>query len=235
MKKVSVIVLVVVGLLFAAYAEAAKPKRRTRNANRVGPYAGALIGMSSYTGDQSESESILEGEFDGVPTQNLAINTDDKDVGYAAQFGYRFNRYFAAEFALVQFGDLKSTATASADVGLGGFTPVTMNLNFRAGGPEFAAVGILPLNDKFEVFARVGVLFAASERELGIKINGRTVSFGSSKGDSTEYVLGAGAAWHVNQMFTLRAMYQKLDKVGDPNRTGTEDLNCASLGLLVRF
>jgi hypothetical protein len=30
-------------------------------------------------------------------------------------------------------------------------------------------------------------------------------------------------------------MYQKLDKVGDPNRTGTEDITTASLGLLVRF
>src|SRR5690348_6333511 len=105
MKKVSVIVLVVVGLMFAAYAEAAKPKRRTRNANRVGPYAGALLGMSTYTGDQSGAEADLESSFAGVPTQNLKIGTDDKDVGYAAQFGYRFNRYIAVEFALRQFGD----------------------------------------------------------------------------------------------------------------------------------
>lgn len=235
MKKISVIVLVVASLLFAAYAEAAKPKRRTRNANRVGPYAGALIGMSHYTGDQSESESILEDQFNGLATQNLTIGTDDKDVGYAAQFGYRFNRYMAAEFALVQYGDLKSTATAGADLGLGGFTPVAMNLNFHTGGPELAAVGILPLNDRFELFGRVGVLFASSERQLAIKVNGQTVSFGSSKGDSTEVVYGAGAAFHVNQMFTIRAMYQKLDKVGDPNRTGTEDITTASLGLIVRF
>src|SRR5678816_3110530 len=97
MKKASVIVLVVVGLMFAAYAEAAKPKRRTRNANRVGPYAGALLGMSTYTGDQ--------------------------DVGYAAQFGYRFNRYIAAEFALRQFGDLHSSARAEINRNGLGFVP----------------------------------------------------------------------------------------------------------------
>src|SRR3982751_3085370 len=105
MKKVSVIVLVVVGLMFAAYAEAAKPKRRTRNSNRVGPYAGALLGMNHYTEDQSGPEADLENTFTGVPTQNLAIGTDSKDIGYAAQFGYRFDRYLAAEFALVQYGD----------------------------------------------------------------------------------------------------------------------------------
>jgi hypothetical protein len=234
MKKVSVIVLVVVGLLFAAYAEAAKPKRRTRNANRVGPYAGALIGMNSYTGDQSAAEDDLESSFAGVPTQNLDIGTDDKDVGYSAQFGYRFNRYVAAEFALAQFGDLHSRARADIDLG-SGFVPASIDLNYHVGGPMLSVIGILPLNDKFEVFGRAGLLFGSAEREFVIKVDGDVTSFGSSKGESTEVVLGAGAAWHVNQMFSVRAQYEKMDKVGDPDRTGTEDISIASLGLVVRF
>ena len=235
MKKISVIVLVVIGLMFSAYAEAAKPaKRRTRNANRVGPYAGALIGMNTYTGDQSAAEADLESSFNGVPTQNLAIGTDEKDVGYAAQFGYRFNRYVAAEFALAQYGDLTSTSRADVDLG-SGFTPASINLGFHTGGPMMSAIGILPLNDKFEFYARVGALFASSERSFVIKVNGDTTSFGSSKGESTEIVYGAGAAWHVNQMFSIRAQFEKLDKVGDPTKTGTEDISSASIGLIVRF
>src|SRR4051812_35336145 len=101
MKKVPVILLVIASLMFAAYAEAAKPKHRTRNANRIGPYAGALIGMNNYTGDQSAAEAYLSDSFSSVPTQNLSIGTDSKDIGYAAQFGYRFNRYMAAELGLV--------------------------------------------------------------------------------------------------------------------------------------
>jgi hypothetical protein len=235
MKNVSVIVLVVFGLLFAAYAEAAKPgKRRTRNANRVGPYAGALIGMNHYTGDQSGAESDLENSFVGLPTQNLGIGTDEKDVGYAAQFGYRFNRYVAAEFALAQFGDLHSSARADVDLG-NGFVPVGIDLNFHTGGPQLSVIGILPLNDKFEIYGRVGALFASSEREFIIKVDGDTSSFGTSKGESTEIVLGVGAAWHINQMFSIRAQFEKLDKVGEPDRTGTEDISSASLGLIVRF
>jgi len=234
MKKVSVIVLVVVGLLFAAYAEAAKPKRRTRNANRVGPYAGALISMNSYTDDQSAVEDDLENSFTGVPTQNLAIGTDDKDIGYSAQFGYRFNRYFAAEFALAQFGDLHSQARADVDLG-SGFIPAAIDLNYHVGGPMLSMIGILPLNDKFEVFGRAGVLFASAEREFVIKVDGDVTSFGSAKGESTEVVFGVGGAWHVNQMFSIRALYEKMDKVGDPDRTGTEDISIASIGLVVRF
>lgn len=235
MKKISVIVLVVIGLVFSAYAEAGKPgKRRTRNANRVGPYAGALIGMNSYTGDQSAAESDLEGSFEGIPTNNLSIGTDDKDVGYAAQFGYRFNRYLAVEFALAQFGDLRSQARADVDLGQG-FTPVSINLNFHTGGPQLSAIGIFPLNDKFEIYGRAGVLFASSEREFIIKVDGDTTSFGSSKGESTEIVYGVGVAYHFNQMFTARAQFEKLGEVGDPNKTGTEDITSASIGLIVRF
>jgi OOP family OmpA-OmpF porin len=234
MKKVSVIVLVVVGLLFAAYAEAANPKRRTRNANRIGPYAGALISMNSYPGDQSAAEADLQSSFDGVPTQDLRIGTDDKDVGYAAQFGYRFTRYIAVEFALAQYGDLRSSAHADVDLG-SGFVPASINLNFHSGGPQLSVLGILPINDKFELYGRAGLLFASSEREFVIKVDGDTSSFGSSKGESTEVVLGLGAAFHVNQMFSIRAQVEKLDKVGEPARTGTEDITSASLGLVVRF
>jgi opacity protein-like surface antigen len=234
MKKISVIVLVVVALLFAAYAEAAKPKRRTRNANRVGPYAGALIGMNNYTGDQTAAEDDLESTFDGVPTQNLSIGTDDKDVGFAAQFGYRFNRYVAAEFTLAQFGDLRSTARADIDLG-DGFVPAKIDLSFHSGGPMVSAIGILPINDKFEFYGRAGLLFASSERQFVIRVDGDTSSFGTAKGESTEVVLGLGAAWHINQMFSVRGQVEKLDKVGDPRKTGTEDITSASLGLIVRF
>ena len=220
--------------MFAAYAEAAKPKRRTRNANRVGPYAGALIGMNNYTGDQSSAEEDLRSSFDGVPTQNLTIGTDDKDLGFAAQFGYRFTRYFAAEFALAQYGDLRSSAHADIDVGQG-FVPADINLNFHAGGPMVSVIGILPLNNKFEFYGRAGMLFASSEREFIIKVDGDTSSFGTAKGESTDLVYGLGAAWHVNQMFSVRAQFEKLDKIGDPHKTGTEDITSASIGLVVRF
>lgn len=234
MKKVSVIVLVVVGLAFSAYAEAAKPKRRTRNANRVGPYAGVMIGENHYTGDQSAAEDDLEGTFAGVPTQDLTIGTDDKDLGYAAQFGYRFNRYVAAEFALAQYGDLHSHARANIDLG-SGFVPASIDLKFHIGGPKLSVIGILPFNDKFEVYGQVGLLFAASEREFVIKVEGDTNSFGSVKADSTEVVLGLGAAWHINQMYSIRAQFEKLSDVGEEQRTGTEDVSTASLGLVVRF
>jgi len=236
MKKLSVILLVVMSIAFAGFAEAAKPKKRTRNANRVGAYGGILIGQSNFSGDQSENEAGLRNIImgAGVPFENLSSKTEDSDIGYQATFGFRFNRYFAAELGLAQFGTLKSTARADMNFG-GGFVPASVSLAFSAGGPIMSAVGILPLGEKFEVYGRAGYLFASTEREQSSRVDGQTGSFGSAKGDSRNPVYGVGFAWHINQVYSIRGEFQKLDQLGQENRTGAEDLTVMGIGLVVRF
>src|SRR5215510_3514225 len=168
MKKIPVIVLVVVSLLVAGLAEAA-PKKRTRNQNRIGPYGAGFVGMTSYKGDQSGNEQDLENLLtqSGNPFQNLHTATDDSDFGFQVTFGYRFNRYVAGELGLVQYGKLSSSSSADLDFGDGnGFVPTNVQLNFTVGGPLISVVGMLPIQDKFELHARVGYLFASAEREF---------------------------------------------------------------------
>lgn len=236
MKKVAVIAAVVVSFLFVGMAEAAKPKKRTRNANRVGAYGAALLGNTTYKNDQQENEAELANTFAnlGYPSQNIATSTEDSDLGYHIAFGYRFTRYLAAELSLAQYGELASKATGELDGG-GGFVPATLKLAFTTGGPLFSAIGILPINDKFEFYGRAGVLFASSERELSLRADGQNLGFNSAKGDSTNFVAGIGAAYHVNVMYSVRAEYQRIDKVGQDSRTGTEEINFASIGIVVRF
>src|SRR6185436_10395979 len=102
MKKIAVILIVVLGVGFGSFTEAATPKKRTRNANRIGPYAGALVGYSEFSGNQDENEQFLIGILDGSgnPYQNLTSSTENTDIGYQALFGYRFHRFFSAEFGL---------------------------------------------------------------------------------------------------------------------------------------
>jgi hypothetical protein len=240
MKKVSVIVLVIVGLMFAGYAEAAKPRKRTRNANRIGPYAGLLVGQTNFNNDHAADEAYVESVFadDDIEAQNLTISTKDSDIGYQAVFGYRFTRYIAAEFGLAQFGNL--TSTGRADIRFVSeedpeFVPATLKNQFSVGGPALSLIGILPFSDKFEMFGRAGVLFAGSEREVLLRVEGDTAGFGSSKGDSTEAMFGIGVSYHFNQMYTMRAEFQKLDAVGEAINTTRQDLVTATLGLVVRF
>jgi hypothetical protein len=236
-KNLSVILLAVVSLAFAGLTEAA-PKKRTRNANRVGPYGALLVGQSRFAGDQAGIEQELLDFFANREnaTRNATVSSETEDVGFQATFGYRFNRYFAAELGLVQYGELSSTLRGEIDQGDGqGFLPANLKFAFRVGGPLISAIGILPLGEKAEAYARVGFLFATSERELSARVDGQNGGQTSAKGDSQEPVYGVGLAYHVNQVYSVRLEYQKIDSVGQDNRTGTEDLSVIGLGFVVRF
>jgi hypothetical protein len=235
MKNISVVLLAVVTIAFAGLADAA-PKKRTRNANRIGPYGMGMLGQSDWSGDQSASEQfVVDFLVDtGNPIRNITTSTEEKDMGYNATFGYRFTRYFAAEVGLAQFGEVSSTANSEMDFG-DGFEPTSLKLAFSAGGPMISALGILPLNDKFEFFGRVGYLFTSSERELTSRVSGDGGNLGGIKGDSQDLVLGVGVAWNFNQVYSARLEYQKLDEVGEEDNTGVEDLSVIGVGVVVRF
>ncbi len=236
MKQISVVLLAVISIAFAGFAEAAKPKKRTRSANRIGAYGGAMVGYSKFSGDQSGFEAALERTLTntGADIQNLSSSTEDNDIGYQAMFGFRFLRYFAAEIGLAQFGSLESSAKGDLDFG-DGFVPTSVKLSFSAGGPIFSAVGILPIGNKFELFGRVGYMFTSSEREFSANVDGEHSSFGGAKGDSQDPVFGVGFSWNINQVYSIRGEFQKLDSIGDPNRSGEEDITMMGLGLLIRF
>ena len=238
MKKISVILLVVSSVAFAGFAEAAKPRKRTRNANRVGAYGVGFLGQSKYTGDQTGAEEFAVDQLEnlGDASRNISVATEDTDIGYNATFGYRFSRYFAAELGLAQMGSVESKARGELDFGDGsGFHDSAMTLSFSTGGILMSAIGILPINDSFEFFGRAGYMFTSSERELTARVEDESGGFGSAKGDSQDLVLGLGAAFHFNQVYSLRLEYLKLDEVGEDRSTGVEDLTVLGLGLVVRF
>jgi opacity protein-like surface antigen len=236
MKKTAVIVVSALALAFSAYAEAAKPRKRTRNSNRIGAYGVGVIGLTKFTSDVSEEENgLLESlTQQGVPTRNLETFSDLEDLGYQASFGFRFNRFMAAELSLIHIGETTSTARGELDFG-DGFVPVNLTLGFSAGGPLMSVIGILPLNDRFELFGRAGYLFTSSRREIRTRVDGENYGGGAAKGDSQDLIYGAGAAWHFNQVYSLRLEYLQMDELGESQRSGTEDANVIGLGLVVRF
>src|SRR5690349_24221636 len=99
---------------------------------------------SDLSGDQSADEQSLIGILDdaGVPFQNEKTSTEDTDLGYAASFGYRFNRYIAGELGLSQFGSLTSTLTADVDLpqDTSGFVPARFEYSFKVGGPVISVL-----------------------------------------------------------------------------------------------
>jgi opacity protein-like surface antigen len=238
MKKIAVILLVTCGLVFAGLAEAA-PKKRTRLQNRVGPYGTGQVGMTSYTSDQSVTEQDLLNLISStsVPSQNIRVSTDDSNPGFNLAFGYRFNRFVALELGIIEYGKLSSQASGEFDFpnDNSGYIKDTIEIAFHIGGPLISTIGILPLSEKFELFARAGYLFASVEREFSERIAGQNGIHASARGDTQHLIIGLGVNWNINQVYTVRAEYQKLNDAGQKNLTGTEDLNFLSVGMAVRF
>lgn len=238
MKKLPVVLLSIVALAFAGYAEAAKPKKRSRNANRVGAYAVGFVGLTnltSSTADELEFAQEILASLEPESAQNFSDSIEDSDIGFQATFGYRFNRYFAAELSLAQLGETSAKASADMDFGDGVFRPSSARVGFKAGGPLVSAIGILPVNDRFEVFGRVGYLFTAAERNVSLRVDGDNAGFGALKGDSQDVVYGIGGSFHINQVYSLRFEYMMFDELGEEQTSGTEDLNTYGVGFLVRF
>jgi len=239
MKKIMVVVLTCLSLAFAGYAEAAKPKKRSRSANRIGPYGGAMIGQTTYSANGAEAIAAdLEDSLNdaGVASQNHTSGVEDTDIGYQAMFGYRFHRFVAAELGLAQFGSMDVTATADIDFDNGeGFVPTKLRVSQMVGGPMFSVVGILPLGEKFELFGRVGYLFASTRQEFSASVDGQNAGSGSVKGDSQDLAYGVGFSFHINQVYSIRGEYLQIDEVGQPTRTGQEDLETFGLGVIIRF
>jgi hypothetical protein len=236
MKKTPVVVLAVLAVAFSAYAEAAKPRKRSRNSDRIGPYAVGFAGQTSYTSDGTEDEGLATEillSFDSSAERNLSSSTDDSDLGYQAAFGYRFNRHLAAELTLLQLGEMVSTARGELDFGAG-FEPSSTELAFKAAGPMVSALGILPINDRVEFFARAGYLLASSRRELRARIGDERGNLGSGRGDSQDLILGAGFSLHFGQVYSLRVEYLRIGEVGDGD-SGSEEANMIGAGLVVRF
>jgi len=238
MKTSWVLMLAGLSLVFAGHAEAAG-KKRTRSSNRIGAYGGASVGQTTYSANSAEENiAFLEDTLinAGVASQNLSSGTEDTDIGYQATFGYRFLRYFSAELGLAQYGSLVSQAKADVDFDDGsGFVPTSVKVKTTVGGPVFSAIGILPLHEKFELFARLGYLFSSVNNEFSARVDGQSAGSGSVKGNSQDVVYGLGFSYNINQVYSIRGEYQQIDGVGEANRTGQEDLKIMSLALIIRF
>ena len=113
------------------------------------------MGQTSFSGDHTNLEDFVESAFEDEDdvVEDLAISTEDSDIGYQAVFGYRFMRYLAAELGLAQYGDLSSTGTANVLFeGQPEFLPTTVKVKNSIGGPVFSAIGILPLQRQVRDF-----------------------------------------------------------------------------------
>ena len=184
----------------------------------MSPAAEAQQGRVYLGGSFGQSE--VQGDFcEGATT------CDEKDSAWRIFGGYEFNRNFALEFGYANLGE----ATASGNV-----PPFTnVNARFETTAFDLTAVGILPLNNQFSVFGRIG-LYRAETDLTGSATLGSVVIPVSEGESNMDLTFAVGARFDITRNFSIRAEWQRYQDVGGGD-TGEADVDVMSIGLMYRF
>lgn len=210
-------------LLGAAYRFGSRasppPALDTRAAaDETGFYAVADLGVIEPAVGKSDGFLISFTHIPGVifHVQPSSSTSDGADAGGGLALGYRINRYLAAELAYTDFGEVD--VREHYVVGPIDFPFLIPRLDFdvdtasRVAGPSVSILGILPVADDFELFARAGILFADQDvsRDLG----------GTAANAEELWIWGAGLDVEIARRWSVRFAYENLDELRRTPYTG---------------
>ncbi|MDK2124103.1 outer membrane beta-barrel protein [Parachitinimonas caeni] len=163
-----------------------------------GFYAGADLGRSKLEADIDDHYSLSA-----------------TDTTWSVFGGYDFNQYLAAEVGYRGLGSSSETDTISG---------VKYDATLKARALQFSVLGKLPVNDRFDVFARLGL--ASIRAELDAKVGNRTVTHHETE---TKPLIGLGARFAVTKNVGLRAEWTRFAKLEDAK------LSTLTFGADIRF
>lgn len=188
-------------------------------------YFAANIGQSSFDASKSSGDDI----FNSLGLDINSSSLDDTDTAYKIQVGYQFTPNFAIEGGYIDLG----AATYKANV-TDGFFDYNAKIEIEAKGWNIAGVGMLPLNDSFSLFAKLG--FINADVESTIKFSSGGISASESE-DSTDFkpTFGLGAAYAVTSQLALRVEFERYNDLGDEDKTGEGDVDLLSGGIVYKF
>lgn len=153
-----------------------------------------------------------------------ATSTVTKDTGTQVrlQLGYKFNPNFAVEGGYIDFGKATFNTTGGTVVG-------TATGTVKAGGVDLAAVGILPLGDKFSLFGKAGLAVAKVKTDMSVTPPGNTDKTVAAP------LVGIGASYKVSDNVDLRAEFDHVSKLGKSGTTDKLSSNMISAGVAYYF
>lgn len=184
-------------------------------------YLGGNIGQSRANIDDDRITSQLQAA--GLATSS--ITDDHTDTAFKLFGGYQLNKNFALEAGYFNLGKFGYTATT--------IPPGTQTGSIKLQGLNIDAVGMLPLDKKFSVFARLGLQYAQAKDEFS-----STGAVGAPPSSNINfkrgnYKAGLGVQYDFNRSLGMRVeaeRYRIDDGVGNLG-----DINLYSVGVVYRF
>lgn len=208
-------------------------------ADKTGFYVGGDIANANYDVNQGTLDNLSEDfiNFVGFDVVDADSELDDSDSSWSLFVGYRFMPYLAVEGAYVDLGTAGYQATGEI-VDVESFYDATISGDISSSGFALSALGILPVGESFEAFARLGVYYADTDIDLNLSADGEGPSFDESfneKEGETEFLWGIGGAYNFNDALAVRLEYSQYMDIGDEELSGEYDVDRWSLGVTWTF
>lgn len=211
-------VLLLIGSVAVAFAPAgALAQQRAAGA---GWYGGLSVGGSQI----GMSDNILP--VTGATPAGLT--KDESSTGFKLFGGYQYNPNFALEGGYTDLGKFDARRNVTAPDGF-------ISRNMRTAGFDLAAVGIIPMQNGFSLFGKIGVMYTMTRSSISTSSTLVPVSAElSPKRSEWNPKFGIGAGYDFSNGLGLRAEYERVSNVGDA-ATGEGNVGMWSLGLTKRF
>ena len=180
----------------------------------TGPYIGTSLGTT-------------RAQFNNDSIQGFSVTTrtqDNSSTGYKLFGGYQLNRNFSVEGGYFDLGRFNYSANT---IPLGTFTSDT-----RVRGLNLDLVGILPFNDNFSVFGRIGAAYAQNRANFARTGAASLINSSTSRND-TNLKVGLGMQYAITEALAVRAELERY-RISDPVRH-RGNIDMASVGLVYRF
>ena len=190
-------------------------------ADDTGAYVLGSVGNSQ----PNIGQSTFDGRLGSAGATNVGSSWENSDWGWKAQLGYQFNRNFALEGGYVNLGDVSYNAS---------YTQGTATGDYKVDGWDVAGLGILPLDNNFSMFGKLGVIDARVTADLfGTWLNGVGNANDAVTSWRPEY--GFGAMYNFTRNTGLRLEFEQINGVGNSSTTGQANVDLMSLGATYRF
>ena len=205
-------------------------------ADKTGFYVGGDFANANYDVDQGTLDSLAEAIYNAAELDILSADSelDDSDSSWSLFVGYRFMPYLAVEGAYVDLGTAGYQANGEVEDELFVYDS-TISGDISSSGFALSALGILPIGESFEAFARLGVYYADTDIDLNLSVDGDSVGSANEKEGETEFLWGIGGAYNFSDAWAVRVEYSQFMDIGDEELSGEYDVDRWSLGVTWTF
>jgi OOP family OmpA-OmpF porin len=179
-----------------------------------------LAAMSMCTALAAPALAETGGHWYGaldVGTLNMRNSSYPEPGSLTISAGYRFNRNVAAEGGITGYGDSTLVDPSGSSTA-------------RQGDLRFLAVGILPLNESFELFGKAG-LGLHSVKMIGTGAYAST----SEPHGTANIIVGVGGQVNFSSKFGMRLQYESLGKAKSSETDPGADISRVTVGGVLNF